>query len=185
MDFSIANSLCGANLTGREVEVGIQLGVLVVLHAVILPAEAKIHRKSGHHFPTILDIQGRLFVTVAPAEIRLAEGQIDRFSREMTLGIDGHGHGARIAGQESGYGGTCATAAQIHAGRLVSAEGAIVAQVFKAPAEPQIVLAENAAQVLVQLNEVLRSAEGDAAARGVRRIARVNHRLAEQGVGSG
>src|SRR6185503_10354889 len=69
LDAAVANALL-QSAAGTKIEVGIEFRVLVVLHAVILIAQAEIQSYSRSNAPRIVNVGSPLVVDVAATERR-------------------------------------------------------------------------------------------------------------------
>ncbi len=57
--------------TRTEVQVGVQIGILVVLNSKVFPAQAEIECQAIRQFPLIRPVEREFVITVAPRERRL------------------------------------------------------------------------------------------------------------------
>src|SRR5438445_12957952 len=77
--------------------VGIQVRILVVLNAEIVPADAEVKGQAVRRLPGVLKIGAEFMVAITPGKGWLANGKCDgaawsnasRATREFPLGIDG------------------------------------------------------------------------------------------------
>src|SRR5208337_2391947 len=70
--------------TGALVKIGVQAGIAVVLHAIVLPAQAIVEHQLGCYLPTILGIDIKVSVAIAPCVV----GRVQRWSHGAGRTLD-------------------------------------------------------------------------------------------------
>ena len=162
--------------TRAVVEVGVEVGIVIVLHAVILVTHAVVEGEVRRGFPAVLRVSSPVMVAVGTGEAGLRGGKrnqtaggIDELSRRIVAGagqrtprVDSSGKGvdgaADKAIQPAGQGG----AKQV-VGLRVGSVGLVHLDVLDGTAELHRVRALGDGEVLVPLDSVLGAAGGESA----------------------
>src|SRR5689334_19116387 len=158
--------------------VRVEVGVLVMLHAKVVPTNPQIKRQTVGRFPRILEIGAEFMVTIAPSKDWLANGE--RYctardcacctTREFSLWVDGRLKLPKYTIQEVFVACPEVRSAEGFDSFLVGPETPVVSDVSIVAAEAERVTTMDRAEVLVSLDEVLWASEGNRIARCERRI---------------
>ena len=159
--------------------VGIQVRILVVLNAEIVPADAEVKGQAVRCLPGVLKIATKFMVPITPGERWLSDGKCDgagrnragRAAGELALGIDSSLKLTEIAVDEVLKARPEIAGAEGFHSFFVRAESTIVADVGVIAAEAERVPAMNRTEILIGLHKVLWAAKWNRISRRERRVA--------------
>ena len=166
-----------------------------MLHAVVFPAHAGIDGQARANLVGVLNVSGTVVVAVVTLEARRA----DRSGQGASRGLDGVSSvliaiaGVFALRVDGGFEQVCSAGAAVGGGQVthrivvvfaqlfhcvfIGTEGAVVTQLNDLATELDLVLVPGYREILVELDQVLRSAEGDRVARRLIQVAREDQRL--------
>src|SRR5208337_775013 len=172
--------------TRPQIEVGIQSGIGVVRHPVVLPGQAQVQGQARGHLPRILNVERAIVVAVVTGKRRFGRRQVQRAARvdvitaifvlnarELTLRVERALELVDVTGDEVRK--SVGEVASQNLYRVkIRAEYAVVADLDIGATKFKLVFALGPGDVLVELIEVLWTAKGKGICRRVLHVPREN-----------